>query len=234
MGPFGRGLPSLRRDVDADLDRPGLPREKVLAAVLRLMDETLIRIGNEEYARQNQSYGLTTLRHEHVQTAGTATIRFEFHAKSGRQQAVQLSDPRLAAVVHACHELPGHELFQYVDGTGRVVDVGSADVNAYLRALTGAVYTAKDFRTWGGSVTAAEALDRLGPPRSATDEKKKILAAIDAAAERLNNTRAVCRSSYVDPRVLDAYPDGALTDAFGRTTARDRLKHAEAAVLELL
>jgi DNA topoisomerase-1 len=234
IGPFGRGLPDLRRRADADLNRPGLPREKVLAAVLRLMDETLIRIGNEEYARQNGSYGLTTLRHEHVRTDGTATIRFEFRAKSGKQQQVQLSDPHLAEVVHACHELPGQELFQYVDDDGRVVDVGSADVNAYLRTITGEVYTAKDFRTWGGSVTAAEALVRLGPPRSATDAKKKIVAAIDAAAARLNNTRAVCRSSYVDPRVLDAYPDGALEDAFGRTTARPRLKHAEAAVLLIL
>jgi DNA topoisomerase-1 len=234
LGPFGHGLPKLRRRVDADLERPGLPRERVLATVLRLMDETLIRIGNEEYARQNSSYGLTTLRHEHVRTDGSATIRFEFRAKSGKQQQVQLTDPRLAAVVHACHELPGQELFQYVDDDGRVVDVGSGDVNDYLRAITGAVYTAKDFRTWGGSVTAAEALARLGPPRSAADAKKKVVAAIDAAAARLNNTRAVCRRSYVDPRVLDAYPNGALEDAFERTTARPRLKHAEAAVLLLL
>ncbi|MDX6252674.1 MAG: topoisomerase [Kribbellaceae bacterium] len=234
LGPFGHGLPKLRRRVDADLERAGLPREKVLATVLRLMDETLIRIGNEEYARQNSSYGLTTLRHEHVRTDGSATIRFEFRAKSGKQQQVQLSDPRLAAVVRACHELPGQELFQYVDDDGRVVDVGSGDVNDYLRAITGAVYTAKDFRTWGGSVTAAEALARLGPPRSAADAKKKVIAAIDAAAARLNNTRAVCRSSYVDPRVLDAYPNGALEDAFEHTTARPRLKHAEAAVLLLL
>jgi DNA topoisomerase-1 len=234
MGEFGQDLPGLRQCVDSDLDRPGLPRERVLAAVVRLMDETLIRIGNEEYARQNESFGLTTLRREHVTIEGPDAFMFEFRAKSGKEQRVRLADPRLAAVVHACHELPGQQLFGYVNDDGRVVDVGSADVNAYLRAATRAIFTAKDFRTWGGSVVAAQALVELGPPRSATDAKRKIVTAIDAAAERLNNTRAVCRKSYVNPRVPESYLDGELDDAFSRTEARDGLSHSEAATLMVL
>jgi DNA topoisomerase-1 len=231
VGALGRALPGLRRRIDQDLDRPGLPREKVLGAVLRLMDETLIRIGNEEYARQNESFGLTTLRHDHVRMEDATTVAFEFRAKSGKEQRARLSDPRLAAVVHACHELPGQELFSYVDDEGRVVDVGSADVNAYLRAVTHAVFTAKDFRTWGGTRTATETLAELGPPRSATDARRKILAAIDAAATRLNNTRAVCRASYVCPQVPDAYVDGRLTTALERAEGRERLSRSESAML---
>jgi DNA topoisomerase-1 len=231
MVEFGEALPAVRRRIDADLELPGLPRDKVLGAVIRLMDETLIRIGNEQYARQNESFGLTTLRHEHVTIEDPETVRFEFRAKSGKEQRVRLSDPLLASVVHACHELPGQELFSYVDDDGRIVDVGSAEVNAYLRAVTEAVFTAKDFRTWGGSVTAAEALVELGPPRSAADAKRKIVAAIDAAAARLNNTRAVCRKSYVNPRVPESYVEGSLADAFERARERDRLRHAECAVL---
>jgi DNA topoisomerase-1 len=234
VGTVGRGLPGLRRRTDTDLGRPGLPKDKVLAAVLRLMDETLIRVGNEEYARQNDSYGLTTLRQDQVAEDGTATMRFDFRAKSGKHQEVRLRDPRLAEVVHACHELPGQELFQYLDDDGRVVNIGSADVNAYLRTLTGSTFTAKDFRTWGGSVTAAETLVRLGPPTSAADAKHKVNAAIDAAAARLNNTRTVARTSYIDPRVLSAYPDGRLHEAFTEVSAKPRLKHAEAALLLIL
>lgn len=231
MGDFGRELPGLRRHVDHDLDRPGLPRERVLAAVTRLMDETLIRIGNEEYARRNQTFGLTTLRREHVKIEGPDEFMFEFRAKAGKEQRVRLADSRLARVMHACEELPGQELFGYVDDNGRIVHVGSADVNAYLRAITKAIFTAKDFRTWGGSVVAAEALVELGPPRSATDAKRKIVAAIDAAAERLNNTRAVCRKSYVNPRVLRSYMDRTLDNAFRRAEKQDRLSRSESAML---
>jgi DNA topoisomerase-1 len=230
MAGFGQALPRLRNRLERDLALPGLPRERVLAAVVRLMDETLIRVGNEEYARQNDHYGLTTLRHEHVRVEGP-TIQFEFRAKSGKEQRVRLEDPRLASVVEGCHELPGHELFCYVNDDGRLVDVGSGDVNRYLRELTRAVFTAKDFRTWGGSVTAAETLVGLGPPRSATDARRKILAAIDAAAARLNNTRDVCRKSYVHPRVPDAYVDGLLDRAFAQARGRPRLSRSEAAVL---
>jgi DNA topoisomerase-1 len=234
MGPFGHALPGLRERIDRDLHRPGLPREKVLGAVLRLMDQTLIRIGNEEYARQNESFGLTTLRHDHVRIEDPTTISFEFRAKSGKEQRARLSDPRLAAVVHACHELPGHELFSYVDDHGRVVDVGSGDVNAYLRAVTHAVFTAKDFRTWGGTRIAAETLAAFGSPRSAADARRKILAAIDAAAVRLNNTRTVCRASYVCPEVPDAYVDGSLGAAFDRAEERERLSRSESAMLRVL
>ncbi|MHA6795561.1 DNA topoisomerase IB [Pseudonocardia bannensis] len=231
MTEFGEALPGLRRRIDDDLDRPGLPREKVIGAVLRLMDETLIRIGNEEYARQNHSYGLTTLQHEHVRIEGCTTVAFEFRAKSGKEQRVRLSDPRLATVVRECHELPGHELFQYTTDEGRVARVGSADVNAYLKAVTRAAFTAKDFRTWGGSVTAAETLVELGPPRSTADARSKIVAAIDAAAERLNNTRAVCRKSYVNPRVPESYVDGSLDDAYRHAPALERLRTSESAML---
>jgi DNA topoisomerase-1 len=233
-GAFGHALPGLRERIDQDLDRPGLPREKVLGAVLRLMDQTLIRIGNEEYARQNESFGLTTLRHDHVRIEDPATIAFEFRAKSGKEQRARLSDPRLATVVRACHELPGQELFVYVDDEGRVVDVGSADVNAYLRTVTHAVFTAKDFRTWGGTRIAAETLSELGPPHTATDARRKVLAAIDAAAARLNNTRAVCRASYVSPRVPETYIEGSLTAAFEHAEAHEGLSHSESAMLIVL
>jgi DNA topoisomerase-1 len=234
MASFARALPGVRGRIERDLDLPGLPREKVLGAVIRLMDMTLIRIGNEEYARQNQHFGLTTLRHDHVRFHDPTTVMFEFRAKSGKEQRVLLSDPRLAEIVHACHELPGQELFCYVDGDGRIVDIGSAEVNAYLRAISRAVFTAKDFRTWGGTVTAAEKLVDLGPPKSTTDAKRKINAAIDAAAERLNNTRAVCRKSYVHPRVPDSYVEGTLADVFNRARKRPRLSRPEAAVMVLV
>ncbi|HEY0451482.1 DNA topoisomerase IB [Actinophytocola sp.] len=234
LGDFAGALPGLRRHLERDLDLPGLPREKVLAAVIRLMDLTLVRIGNEEYARQNRTYGLTTLRHDHVRFQDRTTVMFEFRAKSGKEQRVLLSDPRLADVVHACHELPGQELFQYVDDDGKVVDVGSAEVNAYLRAITRAIFTAKDFRTWGGTVVAAETLVMLGSPRSERDAKRKINAAIDAAAERLNNTRAVCRRSYVCPVVPESYVDGSLAGTFARVGKRPRLSPAESAVAVLM
>ena len=206
----------------------------MLGAVVRLMDETLIRIGNERYARENCSFGLTTLRHEHVAIEGGSTVRFEFRAKSGKEQRVRLSDPRLAAIVHACHELPCQGLFSYIDDAGRVVDIGSTDVNRYLRDVTGARFTAKDFRTWGGSVVVAEVLVELGAPRSVSDAKRKIVRAIDAAAARLGNTRAVCRASYVTPRVPDSYRDGSLVVAFERAERRDRLRPAECATLLVL
>ncbi|MDT5244548.1 MAG: topoisomerase [Mycobacterium sp.] len=230
---FGRALPGVRRRIEHDMDLPGLPREKVLGAVLRLMDMTLIRIGNDEYARQNQHYGLTTLRHDHVRFDDPTTVMFEFRAKSGKEQRVRLSDPRLAEIVYACHELPGQKLFAYIDDAGRVVHIGSADVNAYLREITRATFTAKDFRTWGGTVTAADALVHIGPARSPTDAKRKINKAIDAAAERLNNTRAVCRKNYVDPRVPDAYLDGSLPGVVFRARKRPRLSRPESGVLLL-
>jgi DNA topoisomerase-1 len=230
MGAFGESLPVLRVHIEEDLSLEGLPHEKVLAAAVRLMDETLIRIGNEQYERQNHSYGITTLHHEHVRVEG-GTMQFEFRAKSGKEQHIRLRDPLLARILHACEELPGQELFQYVDDHGHVVHIGSGDVNGYLRAATAEIFTAKDFRTWGGSVTAAEALVDLGPPRSPSDAKKKLLTAIDAVAARLNNTRAVSRKSYVHPRVPETWIDGSLNEAFTRAEARQHLSQSESALL---
>jgi DNA topoisomerase-1 len=233
MAQFGEALPGLRVRLDEDLDRPGLPRQKVLGAAVRLMDETLIRVGNEEYARRNRSYGVTTLQHDHVKVDGT-TILFEFRAKSGKEQRVRLSDPALATILHACEELPGHALFQYLDDHGRVMHIGSGDVNDYLRAVTIAAFTAKDFRTWGGSVTAADALIGLGPPKSTADARKKVIAAIDTAAARLNNTRAVCRKCYVHPRIPSSFEDGTLEEAYERAEGQERLSHSEVAVLDVV
>ena len=233
MGAFGAALPGLRLRIAADLSLEGLPRDKVLAAAVRLMDETLIRIGNEEYERQNQSYGITTLHHDHLRIDGD-TLQFEFRAKSGKEQHLRLRDPLLARILHACEELPGQELFQYVDDHGHVVRVNSADVNRYLRTTTAEIFTAKDFRTWGGSVTAAEALVGFGPPRSAADAKKKIVLAIDAAAARLNNTRTVARASYVHPQVPESWVEGALLDVFAHAVARDHLSQSEVAVMGVI
>jgi DNA topoisomerase-1 len=233
MGAFGAALPALRLRIEADLSVEGLPRDKVLAAAVRLMDETLIRIGNDEYERQNHSHGITTLHHEHVRVAGE-TMQFEFRAKSGKEQQIRLRDPLLARILHACEELPGQELFQYIDDHGHVVRANSADVNGYLHATTAAICTSKDFRTWGGSVTAAEALVGFGPPRSPTDARKKIVTAIDAVAARLNNTRAVSRKSYVHPRVPEAWVEGRLNDAFTRAEAREHFSRSEAAVLGIV
>ena len=233
MADFGEALPRIRTRLDEDLSRRGLPRDKVLGAVVHLLDETLIRIGNAEYAEENDSYGLTTLQDDHVTIEGSL-VQLEFRAKSGVEQEVELRDRRLAKIVKACQDLPGEELFQYLDDDGEVVDVSSGDVNEYLRSVTGGSFTAKDFRTWGGSITAAETLVDLGAPTSATDAKKKIVAAIDVAADRLGNTRTVCRSCYVHPRVTETYEDGTLLKAFDKAEEGDGLSHSEVAVLAVL
>jgi DNA topoisomerase-1 len=232
LADFGGTLPSVRARVEEDLARPGLPETKVLAAVVHLLDETLIRIGNDEYAVTNDSYGLTTLEDDHATVSGT-TVAFEFGGKSGAEFEVEVSDPRLAVIVRRCQELPGEDLFQYLDGD-QVVDVTSTHVNDYLRTLTKGERTAKDFRTWGGTVVAAETLTKLGPPETAAQERRHILAAIDAAAERLGNTRAVARSSYVHPGVIEAYRDGDLAEAWRRSRTAPRMSRAERAVLKVL
>lgn len=206
---FGAALPALRRRVDEDLARPGLPREKVLATVVRLLERTLIRVGNDEYARANASYGLTTMRDEHVQVTGEA-VHFSFRGKSGREHTVDLRDRRLARIVKCCQDLPGEELFQYLDRDGQKHAIHSGDVNEYLRAATGQELTAKDFRTWAGTMLAAEELAALGQPPSATHAKRHILRAIDSVAARLGNTRTVCRRCYIHPVILDAYAAGIL------------------------
>jgi DNA topoisomerase I len=208
---FAQALPRIRARADADVRKSGLPREKVLAAVVQLLEKTLIRVGNEEYARENGSIGLTTMRDHHAKVRGT-TVRFEFRGKSGIEHAVDLRDARLAKIVRTCREFPGYELFQYKDddGTRQVID--SADVNSYLREISGEDFTAKDFRTWTGTVLAAKALAEVAAFTSNADAKRKIAAAVESVAKRLGNTKAVCRKCYIHPAILDAYMDGATID----------------------
>ena len=236
---FAKALPKIRRRTDRDLRRRGLPREKVLATVVRLLESTLIRIGNEEYLRDNRSVGLSTMRDRHVDVNGSK-IRFEFRGKSGKRHTVAVTDRRLARVVKQCQELPGQELFQYLDEQGERRSVDSADVNDYLREVTGADFTAKDFRTWAGTVAASLALQEvevLDPDASA---RQNVTAAIRRVAERLGNTPAVCRRCYVHPGVIDAYLDGDMAAtleaaASKRLSARPHaLRAEEAAVLGLL
>jgi DNA topoisomerase-1 len=233
LSDFGAALPDLRERLDEDLGRRGLPLNKVLAAVVTLLDSTLIRIGNEEYAEQNESYGLTTLQDDHADIQGSKVV-FDFRGKSGIERKVPHSDRRLARIVKACQDLPGEDLFQYLDDAGEVCDVTSTHVNEYLRAMTDATFTAKDFRTWGGTVTAAETLVDLGPPTSKTAAKRNFLAAVDRAAEDLGNTRSVARASYVHPRINDAYLDGSLAEAWGKAKDAPRFNKCEGAVLTVL
>jgi DNA topoisomerase I len=233
LSDFGDALPALRERIDEDLGRTGLPLGKVVAAVVHLLDDTLIRIGNEEYAEQNESFGLTTLQDDHASVDGSV-VAFDFRAKSGIEQEVDFRDRRLARIVQQCQDLPGEDLFQYLDDAGAVCDVTSTHVNEYLRAMTDATFTAKDFRTWGGTVLAAEALVEVGPPKSKTAAKRNFLAAVDAAADRLGNTRSVARASYVHPRINDAYLDGSLEEAWGTAKAAPRFSQCESAVLTVL
>lgn len=209
MIAFAEVLPSLRGQVETDLGLPGLQRDKVLATVVRLLDETNIRVGNEEYARENRSFGMTTLRNRHVEVNGS-TLRFTFRGKSGKQHEVEVKDQRVARIVKRCQELPGHELFQYVDDEGARQAVESSDINAYLRQKTGQDFTAKDFRTWAGTVVAAHALRELGGCKSEAQAKRNIVEAIKEASMKLGNTPAICRKCYVHPTILDSYMNGTL------------------------
>lgn len=207
---FGRALPRLRRRVDEDLARRGLPREKVLAAVIRVMERTLIRVGNEEYARTNKSFGLTTFRDRHAKVGSTGAV-FEFRGKSGKAHKTSFNDRRLARVVKACQDLPGQRLFQYLDEAGQRHAVESADVNAYIRETLGEDFSAKDFRTWAGTVAAAQALMLTGPCASAAEGKRHVTACVKAVAALLGNTAAVARSAYIHPAVPEAYLEGRFT-----------------------
>jgi DNA topoisomerase I len=202
-------LPKIRRRVARDLRKPGLGHEKVVATIVKLMETTLIRVGNEEYAKQNRSYGLTTLRDKHAKVRGS-TVRLMFRGKSGKEVEAEVTDRRIARVVRQCQELPGQELFAYIDDDGERRTVSSQDVNDYLRETTGEDITAKDFRTWAGTVLAAAALRAMEGFESETEAKRNVIAAIDHVARRLGNTRAVCRRSYVHPAVLDSYVAGSL------------------------
>jgi DNA topoisomerase-1 len=226
---FGRALPRIRSGVARDLERRGLPRAKVLATVVRLLEKTLIRVGNDEYARANRSFGLTTLNSRHVTVRGPR-IGFRFRGKSGRVHAFAIEDGALSRIVKRCQELPGQELFQYVDTKGRRRAVGSGDVNDYLRALSGRDFTAKDFRTWAGTVRASWALASRPAPASRRQGAAAVKDAICEVARRLGNTPAVCRKSYVHPVVVESYLSGALPR---RLHARARSRRAGAGGLKL-
>ena len=240
MLEFSEVLPALRQRVERDLRARGLTRRKVLATVVRLLDKTLIRVGNDEYARANRSFGLTTMRERHVEVRG-ATVRFTFRGKSGVPHEVAVTDRRLARIVQQCQDLPGQELFQYVDEDGRRQAISSDDVNAYLRETTGRGMTAKDFRTWAGTMLAARELRDLGPAESHRGAERNIIRVIDAVAKRLGNTRAVCRKYYVHPVVFDAYLAGhtappaiPLPEGKRRERPTAALRRDEIAVLQFL
>jgi DNA topoisomerase-1 len=232
---FARALPRIRARVARDLKLRGLPPEKVIATIVRLLETTFARVGNEEYARENRSFGLTTLRDRHVRIRG-ATVRFLYRGKSGREIEVGITDRRVASVVKRCEELPGQMLFQYVDESGERRTVTSDDVNSYLQETTGEDFTAKDFRTWAGTVLAAGALRDLARFQSESEARHNVVAAIDGVARKLGHTRAICRRAYVHPAVIDTYLDGALDRALDtrRATEGGRLRVDEAAVLALL
>ncbi|MGG5889859.1 DNA topoisomerase IB [Falsiroseomonas sp. HC035] len=239
MLEFAQALPALRARVDADMRRPGLPREKVLATVVHLLETTLIRVGNDDYAKQNESYGLTTLQGEHVDVAGSE-MRFAFKGKSGKSWNLRVKDRRVARIVSACQDLPGQELFQYRDADGEIRDVTSADVNAYLREIAGRDVTAKDFRTWAGTVLAALALREYQRVDSQAAAKRNVRQAIERVASRLGNTPTICRKCYVHPVILDSYLGGTLAlevEAEAKAELQQeigRLRPEEAAVLALL
>ncbi len=235
MVGFGQALPDIRQRVQSDLRKRSLGREKVLALCVRLLDETLVRVGNEEYATKNHTYGLTTIRDKHVSFDG-AEVRFEFVGKSGKSQSLAVHDKRLARLVKACQDIPGYDLFQFYDDAGERHDVESGHVNDYLQQATGEPYTAKYFRTWGGTVTAAEALAAHDAVESGTEDGL-ITQAIKATAARLGNTPAVCRQYYVHPDVLDAFRQRDLRERVRRRNAGNTpagLRPPEAAVLDLL
>jgi len=210
MMHFGAVLPTIRERVEQSLSSPGMPREKILATILRLMETTFIRVGNEAYARENRSYGLTTLRNKHVAVTGH-TVHFEFRGKSGIKHSINLADRRLARIVKQCLDLPGYELFQYVDEEGARHSIDSTDVNDYLREITGDNFTAKDFRTWAGSILVCSTLREFEPFESETQAKKNIVAAIKSTASHLGNTPTVCRKCYVHPTVLEHYLQGHIS-----------------------
>src|SRR6266699_2872151 len=208
---FGKTLPKIRRSVSKDLSLPGLPRNKVLAAIVQLLELSFIRVGNEEYARENKSFGLTTMQGRHVDVAGSK-LRFRFRGKSGREHEVDVTDRRIARIVSRLQDLPGQDLFQYVDDNGDVCDISSQDVNDYLREITGEDFTAKDFRTWAGTVLTAMALNAQGKFASKKEATMSIKNAIVAAAKLLGNTPTICRKCYVHPVVLESYLSGHLIE----------------------
>ena len=235
LSDFAKALPRIRARVDADLARPGIPRERVLATAVRILDQTFMRVGNAEYARDNGSFGLTTLRSKHVEVSGSRIV-FRFRGKSGKDHEVDMRDVRLARVIARLEQLPGQELFRYVDDDGKPELIESEDVNAYLREISGEDVSAKDFRTWAGTVLAARALAGLGPARNERIAGKRIIEAIDVVAGRLGNTRAVCRKCYVHPGVLEAYAANDLPAALRRPEKmrKGQMSSHESAVAAML
>jgi DNA topoisomerase-1 len=236
---FGQALPKIRKRIEKDMALPGLPREKVLAAVVELLERTFIRIGNEEYAKENKSFGLTTLRNRHVDVEGT-TVQFQFRGKSGVKHKKEIHDRRLAKIIRKLQDLPGQELFQYLDDDGEVRNVTSQDVNDYLKEITGEDFTAKDFRTWAGTVLASIALNAQEAFETKKQAKSNVKAAIHAVAQVLGNTPAVCRKCYIHPAVLESYLDGALSNSLKQKTEEtlvekiEDLRSDEIAVLDFL
>ena len=234
---FAAGLPKIRRRVGRDLKLPGLPRNKVLATVVQLLERTFIRIGNEEYVRENKSFGLTTMRDRHVNVKG-AKLRFRFRGKSGRQHEIDITDRRIAKTIAKLQDLPGQDLFQYIDDEGEIRDITSQDVNEYLREITGEDFTAKDFRTWAGTVLAAMALNAQEKFETKKQAKTNVRTAIAAVAEILGNTPAICRKCYVHPAVLERYLQGDSIEGVKQRIKEARqnvdFRSSEAAVLKFL
>jgi len=220
MKAFGAALPRIRQRVQQDLALSGLPREKVLATIVRLLETTFIRVGNEEYAKENHSYGLTTMRDKHAHIQGS-TVHFKFKGKSGKLHNIDVSDRRLARIVKQCQDIPGYELFQYIDEDGSPRSIDSSDVNDYLREISGEPFTAKDFRTWAGTVLACAMLREFEAFESQSQAKKNLVQAIKYVAERLGNTPSVCRKCYVHPAVIDSYMGGEIVKSF-----EDQVKRA--------
>jgi DNA topoisomerase-1 len=239
MTIFGELLPVIRERVDHDLSLPGLPRLKILAVIVRLMEVTLIRVGNEEYARENQSYGLTTMRNKHVQVEGSG-VTFKFPGKSRVKHIIDFNDRRLAKIIERCQDIPGYELFQYVDGDGNHHSIDSADVNEYVRDISHEDFTAKDFRTWAGTVLACSMLQEFEAFASQTEAKRNVVQAIKDVAARLGNTPSVCRKCYVHPAVLDSYLSGAMIKTVKVRVEQESenspypLRQEETALLQLL
>lgn len=233
MISFAQALPKIRKTVEAHLALPELPREKVLATVVQLLESTAIRVGNDEYAKENNSYGLTTLRNRHAQIDGS-TVRFSFRGKSGVRHAIDLRDRRLARIIRQCQELPGQQLFEYVDVDGQTHAVGSVEVNEYIREISGADFTAKDFRTWLGTVTCSMLLAQEHTAETQADRKSRMTAVIKEVAQKLGNTPAVCRKCYVHPNVVDAYMESGPFDLQRKVRHTAGLLPEEQFVLALL
>ena len=229
MLEFSEILPEIRERVERDLRARDLTRRQILATVVMLLDKTLIRVGNDEYARENRSFGLTTLRGRHVEVKG-AKLHFSFRGKSGVEHAIAITDRRLARIVQQCQDLPGYELFKYIDESGKRQTISSDDVNAYLREITGRDITAKDFRTWAGTMLAARELFALGPAKSQREAERNMVRAIDAVAKRLGNTRATCRKYYVHPGLVRAYLQGLTAPLPTSPSTHARRDHPAAAL----